>query len=84
MLQEKTKRLVEILKEEDNSFQDYLKCEEGININQLQQLMLPVGPKPDMNGNVYPVPVSKSIIRGFDSVSDYYIDSTGGRKALCY
>lgn len=77
----KTKRVIEILSNNENCFQDYMLCKEGVNINQLTQFMIAVGPKPDLNGNVYPIPVRRSIMRGFTDMSDYYIDATGGRKA---
>ena len=81
-LARRTKRLLEILSSTKNCFRDYVNAKEGLNKNQLTQFLINIGPKPDLKGNVFPKIVNTNFITdGFKSVSDYYINSSGGRKA---
>lgn len=82
-INKRTNELVEILKTEDNCFHDYLNCGEGVNKGQLSEFEINVGPKPDLNGNIFPKIVNTNFVTdGLRNVSDYIIDSSGGRKAL--
>ena len=74
--------LKDILKHSKTGFAPLLNSGVGINEGQLKELLLPIGNKPDLEGNTFPFPIKSSIINGFDTPSDYYIDATGGRKAL--
>ena len=81
-LKVKTKELVKILGENENCFQDYINSKEGLNKNQLTQFLINVGPKPDLLENVFPKIVNTNFVTdGMRTVSDYYINSNGGRKA---
>lgn len=81
-LNRKTHRLIEILKEEDNCFRDYLRSKEGVHFNQLTQFEIAIGPKPDLEGNIYPHIINSNfLVNGLRNAADYYIDSCGGRKA---
>jgi len=80
-VKDRTKECVDILKSEDNCFKDYLNCGEGINKLQLEQYMVSIGFKPDLEGNTQPIPVNTNYLLGFKTPYDYYIDATGGRKA---
>lgn len=77
-----TKELSTILANEENHFQDYINCREGVNATQLTQFEINIGPKPDLVGKVFPKIIdSNFLVDGLGSLSDYYIDSSGGRKA---
>lgn len=79
----RTDRLVEILKEEENCFHDYLNCGEGVNKGQLAEFEINVGPKPDLNGNIFPKIVNTNFVTdGLRNASDYVIDSSGGQYGL--
>lgn len=80
-MREDTKDLLDILKNEENCFRDYVRAGEGVNRDQLTQFEINIGPKPDMEGNVFPQIVNTNFIMGLETASDYYIDSSGGRKA---
>jgi len=81
-LEQMTKELIHILSIEDNCFKDYINCKEGVNTNQLTQFEINIGPKPDLTGNVFPKIVNTNfLVNGLNTPSDYFIDSSGGRKA---
>lgn len=81
-LSKKTNELLDILSNKDNCFKDYIKCKEGINKNQLTQFMINIGAKPDLKDNVYPRIINTNFItEGMKTVSDYFINCSGGRKA---
>ena len=81
-LKKLTKEILEILGENENCLQDYVNSKEGLNKNQLTQLLINIGPKPDLQENVFPKIVNTNFLTdGMRTVSDYYINSNGGRKA---
>jgi len=81
-LSDKTKEMMGILGENENCLQDYINSKEGLNKNQLTQFLINIGPKPDLRGNVYPKIVDTNFITdGMKTPSDYFINSSGGRKA---
>lgn len=58
------------------------RSKEGININQYKEFGHSIGPKPDGNGSIYPVPINSSFINGGVGDPMYYlIDSSAGRTA---
>lgn len=77
------KRFKEVIAEPENQicFSPYLRYGEGLNEKQLQQYAINIGPKPTLDGSIYPIPVNTNLLMGFKEASDYYIDATGGRKA---
>lgn len=82
LMKEDTAELLKILEEEENCFRDYIRAKEGVNKDQLTQFEINVGPKPDLKGNVFPMIVNTNfLVDGLQSASDYFIDSSGGRKA---
>lgn len=81
-LAKRGKRLREILATEKNCFRDFIKSGEGVDPNQLIQFEVGIGPKPDLSGNVLPKFINSNFVnKGLQTVSDYYIDAMGGRKA---
>ena len=78
---EKTQIMTKILSEEDNNFRPYINSKEGINMGQMTQYKINIGPKPDLEGNVYPIVPKSNFLRGLTDVQDYYIDGSGGRKS---
>ena len=81
-LKDKSKKMLNILGKEKNCFQDYVNSKEGLHNNQLTQFLINIGPKPDLVGKVYPRIVDTNFITdGIKSPSDYFINSSGGRKA---
>lgn len=74
---------VEILKTMPNALQPMLKAGSGIKEKQLSEMTVSGGLKPDLSGNTIPIPINSNLlINGFNSVTNYYIDSLGGRKSL--
>lgn len=58
------------------------RSKEGINVNQYKEFAHNIGPKPDGNGSIYPVPINSSFINGGVGDPMYYlIDSSAGRTA---
>lgn len=85
MLENLTKEMIDILKEEENCFKDALLCGEGINIGQLTQYKIGGGPKPDLDGNVFPTIINSNLLTtGFKNLAEYYVDACGGRKAAIF
>ncbi len=79
----KLKMLINILSSSDSAFRPLLNSKAAIKEGQLQELMCLIGNKPNLEGNVEPVPIDTNIMfKGLDTPSNYYMDATGGRKAL--
>lgn len=58
------------------------RSKEGINDKQYKEFAHSIGPKPDGNGGVYPIPINTSFINGGVGDPMYYlIDSAAGRIA---
>lgn len=79
----KTDILVNSLKNDPlHPFQAILKCGEGLKIGQLQESHVGVGNKPDIYGNIIPMPLNANYLyHGINSVSGYVVDTNSGRKA---
>jgi hypothetical protein len=82
LLKQKTNELNNILCQNENILRNYINSKTGINTKQLSQTILCVGPKPSLDGKIIPIPINTSFIRGLRSIVDFYINATGGRKAL--
>ena len=58
-------------------------CAGGnVNLGQMSQCLICIGPRSDIYGNISPVIVNTNFIRGLRNVSDYYLESFSQRKAL--
>ena len=74
---------LEILKREDNCLKPILLAGAGIKSDQLREMTINGGLKPDLSGNTVPIPINSNLlVGGFSNITNYYIDATGGRKAL--
>lgn len=78
------KTMVKIITEDDNNLlKPFIASGKGLNLGQLSQFAINGGLKPDVEGNVIPIPINSSYIhRGLDSVSNFYIDGQAGCKPL--
>ncbi len=82
ILNEKTERLMDILGAEENNLKPIIKSKQGIKPKQLCEYEISIGNKPDLEGNTYPKPINTNfLVYGLKNVSNYMIDSAGGRKA---
>lgn len=74
---------IEILKHEDNVLKPILLAGTGIKDQQLREMTINGGFKPDLSGNTVPIPINTNLlVGGFRNIINYYLDSTGGRKSL--
>lgn len=74
---------IEILKSEENVLKPILCSGAGIKDQQLREFSINGGLKPDLSGNTVPVPINSNfLVGGLSNIINYYIDATGGRKAL--
>lgn len=84
ILSKNLKRFVDIIiKDDNNLIKPFIASGQGLNLGQLSQLAINGGLKPDVEGNVIPIPINSSFIhKGLDSVSNFYIDGQAGCKPL--
>lgn len=81
-LKKRVDRTIEILKDDPTTmFYDYLNSGTGINIKQFGQLVVNIGLKPDLKGNVVPVPSDTNYLLGMNNIQQFFIDAIGARKA---
>lgn len=74
---------IAILSVEDNVLRPMLNAGSGIKDKQLSEFSINGGLKPDLSGKTIPIPINSNfIVGGLSTVTNYYIDSIGGRKAL--
>jgi len=74
---------IEILMSEENVLRPILRSGTGIKSKQLSEFSISGGLKPDLAGNTIPQPINSNlVVGGLGNVSNYFIDSIGGRKAL--
>jgi hypothetical protein len=67
----------------DNLLKPILRSGSGIKDKQLTEFSINGGLKPDLDGNTIPVPINSNfIVGGLSNVTNYYIDSLGGRKSV--
>lgn len=77
------KEEIQLLKTEDNCLKPILIAGAGIKPDQLREMTINGGYKPDLSGNTIPKPINSNLlVGGFRNVTNYYLDATGGRKAL--
>lgn len=85
MIDQKMKEYLNIvlIKDTENNLRPFLISGKGINKDQLSQLSILGGLKPDIEGNVNPVPIDSNFIYGgLDSITNFYIDGQAGCKPL--
>lgn len=77
------KEQIQILEEEDNFLRPILLTGAGIKDKQLSEFAINGGLKPDLDGNTIPIPINSNfIVGGLNNITNYYIDSLGGRKSV--
>ena len=79
--------LVEIMdiidNDPDNNIKPFIVTGVGINSGQFVQFAINGGLKPDIEGNVIPIPINSSYIhKGVNSVTSFYVDGQSGSKPL--
>lgn len=73
---------IDILRNEDNLLQPMLRARAGIKDKQLSEFSINGGLKPDNDGKTIPIPINSNfIVGGLSSITNYYIDTVGGRKS---
>lgn len=77
-------RMKEIIMNDDhdNSYKEFLEAGSGININQLGEVVLQIGYKPNQYGTVISYPIYRSFLQGFNEIKQLFIDAIGARTAL--
>lgn len=74
---------IQILMNEENALKPMLRCGAGIKNKQLAEMTINGGLKPDLGGNTIPIPINSNLlVGGLSNITNYYIDSIGGRKSL--
>ena len=72
-----------LVRDKTNNLRPFLISGKGINKDQLSQLSIMGGLKPDIEGNVNPVPIDSNFIYGgLNSITNFYIDGQAGCKPL--
>lgn len=83
LLDDLSKEQLDILLSTSNPLQPMLKAKSGIKTKQLSEISISGGLKPNLAGNTIPIPINGNlIVGGLNSVTNYYIDSTAGRKSM--
>ena len=85
MMATKLNEYLDIVLNQDktNNIRPFLITGMGINKQQLSQLSIMGGLKPDIEGNVNPIPIDSNFIQGgLDSISNFYVDAQAGCKPL--
>jgi hypothetical protein len=64
------------------SIRPFMMAGDNVNMGQMSQCIVSIGPRSDIYGNISPVIVNTNFVRGLRNVSDYYLESYSCRKAL--
>jgi len=71
-----------IINDHISNIRPFLNAGGNVNMGQMSQCLISIGPRSDIYGNISPVIVNTNFIRGLRNVSDYYLESYSARKAL--
>ena len=82
ILKDKTKSLIDILRNEETCLRPYLLAGVAIKDKQLREAIMNIGYTPDLKGNIVSKPINTSFLLGLNEIQDLYNKSTGTRKAL--
>ena len=75
--------MAQIIKgDESSALRPFLKAGGNVNLGQMSQCLVSIGPRSDIYGNIAPVIVNTNFVLGLRNVSDYYLESYSQRKAL--
>jgi hypothetical protein len=82
VIAQETKNLVAVIKKDKvNELTPYINS-QSFNLDQLSQMLVAVGPRPDIDKTILPKPIVRGYIHGLKDVSEYYIESITARNAL--
>ena len=81
-IKEKTKVMADKIKSVPTSMRNYFRSETGVNLKQVSQLLINIGPKPNLHGDVMSHCPNTNFLQGMENIKDYYVVCTGARKAL--
>lgn len=65
-----------------NALRPHLKAGGNVNMGQMSQCFVSIGPRSDIYGNISPLIVNTNFIMGLQTVADYYLESFSSRKSL--
>lgn len=75
--------MAEIIKGDvQSAIRPFIKAGGNVNMGQMAQCLVCIGPRSDIYGNIAPVIVNTNFVLGLRNVSDYYLESYSQRKAL--
>jgi hypothetical protein len=81
-LKELTNEQFNILGTEENLLRPIIRAETGIKKEQYKEFAVNSGMTPDLDGITVPIPINANfIVGGLSNVTNYYLDSTKGRKS---
>lgn len=84
LFNKKSKELMDFFAtHKDTNLSPFVRSETGINAKQLGQCLSFVGLKPDIDGSVIPVVIKNNMMRGLQTIEEFYINAKGTRLALC-
>lgn len=79
----RTNRAKDIIESDiESNLRPFLKAGGNVNLGQMSQCIVSIGPRSDIYGNIAPVIVNTNFVLGLRNVSDYYLESYSCRKAL--
>ena len=81
-LEEKTDRLEQIMRTEENVLKPILLSSSAIKSKQMTECFVSVGSKPDVDGAVMPIPINTNLLKGFKNITNFYLESNSSRKSL--
>jgi hypothetical protein len=77
------KRIDKFFKDKpDSELYPFVTAETGINKKQLTQAIGFIGLKPDIDGSIIPIAIEDNYLIGLKSLTSYFINAKGTRKAL--
>lgn len=65
-----------------SNIRPFLKAGGNVNLGQMSQCLVCIGPRSDIYGNIPPVIINTNFVLGLRNVSDYYLESYACRKSL--
>lgn len=78
----KFKEAMKILKNEENCYKHYFLSGTGLNEKQFKEIISSIGLKAGLDGIIIPHVIQTNFFKGFDNITDFFINSILARKAL--
>ena len=79
-IKELSSEMFELLQQTKGDLQPYI--ENGLGLKQFAQLMVKVGLKPDIMGNIYPELINSNFLTGLRNEDEYFANAKGSMVAL--